>query len=214
MKKCTKCLEYKDLNMFHKEKCSSDGHRSDCKVCKNSYRNSVRDKEKSRKQATEWRLNNLERVKDNKRKYKAREAELAKVRRLKNLDKIRKQTNEYAKNRRKNDKVYSLAFKMRCVIANHLRVKGYNKKSKTSQILGCAFEELKSHLESTFYVNYGVEFSQENYEVEVDHIVPISTAKTEEDVLKLNHYTNLQYLLKVDNRNKKDKTEYTLTRIL
>lgn len=213
MKRCTKCLEYKDLSMFHKQKCGSGGRRGDCKICRNNYRNSIRDKEKARKQSKEWRLNNLERVKENKKKYKARESELAKVRRLKNLDRIRKRDNEYAKSKRKVDKVFNLAFKMRCVIANHLRVRGYTKRSKTYEIIGCSFNDLVLHLENTFYVNYGVELNRGLYEVEVDHIIPMTTAKSEEDVIKLNHYTNLQYLLKVDNRNKKDKIEYTIARI-
>lgn len=35
----------------------------------------------------------------------------------------------------------------------------------------------------------------------IDHIVPISSAKSENDVLKLNHYTNLQPLCSKINRN-------------
>ena len=40
---------------------------------------------------------------------------------------------------------------------------------------------------------------------DLDHIIPLSTAKTEEDVIRLNHYTNLQPLCSYTNRyNKKD----------
>lgn len=43
----------------------------------------------------------------------------------------------------------------------------------------------------------------------MDHIIPISYAKTEEDVIKLNHYTNLQPLCSFVNRViKRDKIIY------
>jgi hypothetical protein len=35
---------------------------------------------------------------------------------------------------------------------------------------------------------------------DIDHIKPITTGKTEEDILKLNHYTNLQPLCSYTNR--------------
>ena len=38
-----------------------------------------------------------------------------------------------------------------------------------------------------------------------DHIIPISNAKTEEEVNKLNHYTNFQPLWAKDNRFKSSK---------
>jgi len=40
---------------------------------------------------------------------------------------------------------------------------------------------------------------------EIDHIIPISSAKTKEDVLKLCHYTNLQPLWWRDNLKKSNK---------
>jgi hypothetical protein len=40
---------------------------------------------------------------------------------------------------------------------------------------------------------------------DIDHIIPITTAKTEDDVYRLNHYTNLQPLWAEDNMKKGDK---------
>ena len=77
------------------------------------------------------------------------------------------------------------------------------KSNKTIEIIGCSFEELKEHLEKTWFKNYGTEYHGE--EVHIDHIIPLASAKTEEEVLKLCYWTNLQYLLPHDNFTKHDK---------
>jgi hypothetical protein len=40
--------------------------------------------------------------------------------------------------------------------------------------------------------NRGLYNGQRNYGWDIDHIIPLATAKTIEDVIKLNHYTNLR----------------------
>ena len=39
----------------------------------------------------------------------------------------------------------------------------------------------------------------------IDHIYPLNKAKSEEDIYRLNHYTNLQPLWWYDNLKKSDK---------
>lgn len=100
--------------------------------------------------------------------------------------------------------------KLRCNIASQLsrslKNKGYSKSSKTSEILGCTFEEFKQHIESQFepwmnWDNYGgrkVDTPKTSWDI--DHIIPVSSASTSEEILKLNHYTNLRPLCAYDNR--------------
>ena len=67
-------------------------------------------------------------------------------------------------------------------------------------------QEFKLYLESKFEdwmtwenrVLYNGEF---NYGWDIDHIIPVSSAKTEEEILLLNHYTNLQPLCSKVNRD-------------
>jgi len=57
--------------------------------------------------------------------------------------------------------------------------------------------------------NYGLYNGELNFGWDIDHIVPISTAKTKEEIIKLNHYENLQPLCSKINRDiKRDKIEY------
>jgi hypothetical protein len=103
------------------------------------------------------------------------------------------------------------ASNIRNLIGHSIRKKGFIKKSKTNDILGCSFEELKQHLESKFepwmdWNNRGLYNGELNYGWDIDHIIPVSSAKTEEEILKLNHYINLQPLCSYTNRCiKRDK---------
>ena len=65
--------------------------------------------------------------------------------------------------------------------------------------MGITFEEFKSHIENQFTEG----MSCENYgEWYLDHKTPISWVETEEQVYKLNKYTNFQPLWFFDNFSK------------
>jgi len=48
--------------------------------------------------------------------------------------------------------------------------------------------------------------------VQIDHIKPLKYAKTEEEVIKLCHYTNLQLLKEKDNLEKSFKLDWELSK--
>ena len=75
-------------------------------------------------------------------------------------------------------------------------------------MIGCTPEQLLEHLHKTWYDNYGTEYNGEP--VHIDHIIPLSSAETEEDMYKLCHYTNLQYLKPEDNLAKSDSILQTI----
>ena len=86
-----------------------------------------------------------------------------------------------------------------------------NKSQSTQEIIGCSFEEFKSYLESKFedwmnWENYGLFNGEYVFGWDIDHIIPLSSADGEEDVISLCHFTNLQPLCSRVNRyEKKDK---------
>jgi len=95
------------------------------------------------------------------------------------------------------------------MILKSFKRKGYSKKTKTYDILGLTYEEFKLYLESKFesWMNWGNYGNPKDGILElsktwdIDHIIPLSSAKTENDIIKLNHYTNLQPLCSHINRN-------------
>ena len=88
----------------------------------------------------------------------------------------------------------------RCWIAfNDMSIK---KSKKTSEILGTDYETFKMHMESQFKDN----MSWDNYgEWHIDHIIPLASANTEEELIKLFHYTNTQPLWAEENLSKGSK---------
>ena len=121
----------------------------------------------------------------------------------------RKRMNEYHKmynkTKRAIDPIFKLTSLIRTSIGDAFRMNGYTKKSNTYQILGCTYNEFKTHIETRFeswmnWDNHGLYNGDLNHGWDIDHIIPLSTATNEEDIIKLNHYTNLQPLCSYTNR--------------
>jgi hypothetical protein len=106
------------------------------------------------------------------------------------------------KERRNTDILYKLRIGVRVRIKQALN--GNFKRGKTIDLLGVGIDELKLYLESKFtkgmsWDNYGL------HGWHIDHIIPLSSAKTEEEFKLLCHYTNLQPLWSKDNWKKSNK---------
>jgi len=152
-----------------------------------------KNKEKEIERGKTYRENNLEKERERKKLYE-------RLNREKTYNRIKK--------RKETDPLYKLSSNIRSLISYHIISKGYQKESRTHEILGCSFEELKQHLENQFtdwmnWENYGNPVDgliEPNKTWDIDHIIPISSATNEEELLKLNHYTNLQPLCSYHNR--------------
>lgn len=85
-----------------------------------------------------------------------------------------------------------------------IKTKNFNKNSSFKEYIGCSAEELKSKLELLFLPG----MTWENHSLfgwHIDHIIPLSSAETVDDLYKLCHYTNLQPLWREDNIRKGNK---------
>jgi len=147
--------------------------------------------------------------KDELKKYKKNWYEKNKVRLIllmkEYTKKNRNNINEYRKQKFKNDKLFKMSCTLRSCINVNLKKNSYIKKNTNNELLDCSFVFLKSYLESKFeswmdWKNYGKYNGELNYGWDVDHIIPLSSAKNEEELLKLFHYTNLQPLCSKINR--------------
>lgn len=108
------------------------------------------------------------------------------------------------KERMESDNIYRLKSKIRYLIYGSLNRKKYPKKFHSEEIIGISIEWFIKYLLSTFKNRYGREWDGVE-KVHIDHIIPLATAKTEEEVIRLNHFSNLQLLTAEDNIKKKHK---------
>lgn len=156
-------------------------------------------KEKRKQYEFENRIEIRKRRKEYKKKYDASN---------------RKSINKKYNDRLKSDDLFKINRRIRNNIYSAFRLMGYTKKSKTQTILGIPFAEFKIYVETQFkpwmnWENQGKYNGELNYGWDLDHIIPISSATTEEEIIKLNHYTNFQPLCSYINRYiKRDKVDY------
>jgi len=194
---CSKCKIDKNLEFFGKRVNTKHGYSKVCKSCINEYnvfiyKNSPTRKEYA-KAYNKKNYNTEDRKKVNSEYY------------IQNKTKINTQKGIRDKKRRLVDNMFRLSGNIRKLIRVSLKNNNFIKRQRTNLILGCSYEEFKIYLESKFeswmsWDNWGLYNGELNYGWDIDHIIPSSSATTEEEILKLNHFTNLQPLCSKTNR--------------
>lgn len=171
---CSKCWVEKPKSEYRPSKKLEGGLKSECIECtKKIYKTS--------------RAKNRDKYLEKQRKYSVGYRERTKDKR-----------RAYYRDRYHNDPL----FRMRVSVARSINMQVKCGNSKTEDVVGCNFDTLYYHLEKTFVENYGILPDWDDFETHIDHIVPVSSATTEEEVIELNHFTNLQLLLASDNLSK------------
>lgn len=105
--------------------------------------------------------------------------------------------SKWLREKRQTDPIYLIKGRIRARMNN--AIVRSNKTGNTQTILGCDWQTLKEHLESRFV---GGMCWGNRALWHIDHIVPLASASTEEGLIKLCHYTNLQPLWAADNIRK------------
>ena len=197
---CKDCNVEKEDSFYYKY------NKRICKKClcikASVYRNREDFKEKNYNYQKNYRLENLESAKKYAKEYATKYYK---------REDIKERRSILRKKKRNEDNIYKLITNIRSLVYNAINRNGYKKNAKTHDIIGCSYDEFIIFLESKFepwmnWSNYGLYNGELNYGWDIDHIIPSSSALNESDILKLNHYTNLQPLCSKINRDiKKNK---------
>lgn len=140
-------------------------------------------------------------------KYRLLHPDHEKEWRINNKDKKRENQRNWEKKKRKTDILFKLSQDIRNLISSTFKRKSVIKPKKTEQLLGCSFREFVDYILAKCPSGTTIEdFGRFGYHI--DHIIPISSANNEEELIKLSHYTNLQPLWWRDNIIKSNKIEH------
>jgi hypothetical protein len=110
--------------------------------------------------------------------------------------------SQWKKKKAAKDPAFALRDLVRRRISESLKNIGKSKNKRTEEILGCSSSFFCAYIKARFQDGMSWENKGKWH---IDHIVPVSSAKTEQDVIKLNHYTNLRPMWASDNIKKSNK---------
>lgn len=179
MKKCIKCNSVKEEKDFYKHPKKKGETINTCKKCKIKY-SIKRNKD-----------NHYHRSKYMKEYYNKNKEVI--------LERLRKRDVK----KRKEDDYYRLRYNLSHNLRECLKRADKSKNNSVSDYVGCTMKELIHHLNSN---PYGFKYGDKG--IDIDHIIPTSKAKDEEQLKQLFHYTNLQLLPSYYNRYIKKDFEF------
>lgn len=208
-KRCTKCSRMLVLSCFHRQASTPDGHRPDCKGCRKGTqadhykRNAAKIKTYARE-----RYQNDPAVREAAlTRHKERQAndpayrEAAKARAIKHAPKARR--------KRKQNPKWVLADRVRQSLSHALAKRAYVKRGKTFELIGYTPTELRDYL-MPYVGEPCVRCGETTIQLDnahIDHITPIRTAESREDVLRLNALANLRLICALCNLTKQGQIE-------
>jgi hypothetical protein len=204
-KPCTACRKVKKFSCFYKNRCKNGGLEGQCMDCR--IESKMKRKEELRKDYKKikrtlkrgdvsekglvfWGYDclskNFEHWVDKKR-----------------FEEKKKTFNKNRLNRYHNEPLRKLSVHISKNMSVSLqRINGSKKGQAKCEILGISIPELHEYLTSKF--SEGMSWEKRG-EWHIDHILPLSAAKTEEEVRMLWHYSNLQPLWANENLVKNNK---------
>lgn len=191
-KTCSKCKVPKNVSEFYKSSRNADGFRGQCKLCYNAkiadYKSTHELQIKNYKVA--WATANIESLLERNKKWKTA-----------NPQYYRKYKSVWRKQKRISDPIFALHERVKVRILKSIETKT----DTTVNIVGCQIHKLIEHLNNN---KYGFVYGEPG--LDIDHIIPLSIANTEAELISLWHYSNLQLLPSVYNRHIKHDSMFNV----
>ena len=186
----------------------------------------IKNKNKIEENRKIYNIKNKNKIRENKKKYNIKNNNKIKEYRKNNnkffLINQKKFNNlnpnyysNYQKNRRLNDPEFKLKNDIRSLIYSAFINNKSKKNNKTEIILNCTHLEFKLYIEKQFnnymnWSNHGSNYKEYNKTWQLDHIVPISIAKNEKQIILLNNYLNFRPFCSKLNNEKRNFIDYEL----
>ena len=197
-KVCRKCKQEKDRSEFYKNKNKKDGLTNWCKECSAIYY--TENKKAIAKKRAKYYAENREVIAKKGAKYY-----------VENRKAIHKQKSKYRTERYNKDPLFRLQKLLSSSIRHSLTSVGSSKNGRpVHTLLDYTLQDLCDHLNQ--FVDKPCLMCQDTIltweNSHIDHIIPISTATNEDEILELNQLCNLQLLCAPCNVKKSDNLEF------
>lgn len=171
-------------------------------LCKSCYRK-------------QWELDNIDYMRAYRRNYYHTKDDKNKIKENQKIKRKTEKGRSYLRAKQKERELKDPVFKLKRRLRKRLWELCKNKRMSCSlrESLGCTDSEFRIYIENLFlpgmsWDNYGKQVDTNFPKWEIDHIIPLASALTEERLKELNHYTNLRPLWFIDNniKSKSDKS--------
>ena len=214
---CTGCDSFKSLDSFNKRKGAPLGIDSRCRECQRKKPSVLRISEEQKQQRIKTKRILHQSVIDNGKtcsvchilkphtsfgnstKFKDGFLERCNDCAQKRKKELAKKHGKQKHERIMNDPVAKSRKNARRMILSAFRYVGSKKNAKTYEIIGLDAKTFEQWLRDVSRVK------PETHNVHIDHVIPISSAQSHDEVLALSHFSNLQWLAHDENIRKRDE---------
>lgn len=157
-----------------------------------------------------YREKNIEKITKKQKLYKSKNKDIISIKNKiyasNNKEKIAKRICLWARKKRKDCPLQKVKDNLRARTYQAFKNKKWHKGGPTELLLGVSFEIARLHIEKQFtkgmtWNNNGKGQGKWN----IDHSIPISSAKTEQEMEILCHYSNLKPMWSIENIKKSNK---------
>jgi len=214
-RECMECARLRSVNYYHAnrdkvlakraEQYASDPVFAKAAKDRADKRRAIAGPDALREKDAQYYAKNCEAIKKRTREWgqsnRQRKAEVNKQWNKANPAQARQHQRSYEKRKRESDHVHAMKERIGSAIRQSLINGGYTKKNRVQEIIGCTFTDFAKHIERQFAK--GMTWDNRS-EWHLDHITPISSAQSEADVIRLNHFINLRPLWAHENAAKGD----------